>query len=355
MNTTFRFSIVNILQILGVVAILWLVYIVRDVLIIVFLAWTIATALSPFVDRLERHNVQRTLGSALTLLAFFSFIGVIIYFSLTRFSDQLETLTSALPSLIQNAVESLDLETFLGSDRMNEIEQQLPGTLINQLGSVTDNAVQIGRIIVDSVLSIVVTGFLSFYFMTDSHVIRSAVKRVFSGSSMAEVIYERSEKKLRVWLRGQFAVMILIGVVTYIGLRILNVEFALPLAVLAGLLEIIPFIGPTISAIPAIIIGLADSPQRAVTILILYIIIQQLEATLVVPKVMDRAVGINPIIVIITVMVGSRLLGPIGALIAVPITAILFIVYEEWLHYKAAGQVAIIDGTDSSRLEAKVQ
>ncbi|KKS14295.1 MAG: hypothetical protein UU67_C0003G0017 [Candidatus Daviesbacteria bacterium GW2011_GWB1_41_5] len=139
------------------------------------------------------------------------------------------------------------------------------------------------------------------------------------------------EEKLGAWLRGQVVLSLLIGAMTYAGLLILGVEFALPLAILAGLLEVVPVIGPIIAAIPAVLLALTVSPFQAGLVTGLYVAIQQLEGHVVVPQVMRRAVGLNPLLVILAISVGGRLLGIGGALLAVPIAVVIQLVLQETL------------------------
>ena len=137
------------------------------------------------------------------------------------------------------------------------------------------------------------------------------------------------EEKLGGWFRGQLFLSLVIGVLSFIGLSILGISYALPLAVIAGVMEVIPVIGPIISAIPPILIALTISPILGLGVAIMYFVIQQLENHLLVPQVMKRAVGLNPLVVILTIAVGSRLLGFAGALLAVPIAVVIQIVATE--------------------------
>lgn len=137
------------------------------------------------------------------------------------------------------------------------------------------------------------------------------------------------EEKLGAWLRGQLFLSIIIGLVSYIGLLIFNIPYALPLALLAGVMEIIPVIGPIISAIPAVLIALTISPILALGVAAMYFVIQQLENHLIVPQVMKRAVGLNPLVVILAIAIGSRILGFAGALLAVPLAVVIQIIAAE--------------------------
>jgi len=136
------------------------------------------------------------------------------------------------------------------------------------------------------------------------------------------------EHHLGGWIRAQLILMSLIGVLVYLGLTILGIEFALPLAILAGLLEIIPNFGPTMAAVPAILMGFAISPLTGIAVGALYFLIQQLENSLIVPQVMKRTVGFNPVVTIIALMIGFKLGGAFGAVLAIPfglmIKAIIF-------------------------------
>jgi predicted PurR-regulated permease PerM len=120
--------------------------------------------------------------------------------------------------------------------------------------------------------------------------------------------------------------MFIIGLATYIGLMLLGIDYALSLALIAGLLEIVPVLGPLIAAVPALIVASAISPWATVTVVILYALIQQAENNLIVPKVMGRAVGFSPLVILIILLVGGKLLGVLGALLAIPITLMGFII-----------------------------
>lgn len=140
-------------------------------------------------------------------------------------------------------------------------------------------------------------------------------------------------EKLGSWLQGQAILSLFIGLITWIALTLLGIPFALPLALLAGMLEVVPTLGPTLAAIPAVIVALTISPTMAVVVAATYILIQMLENQLLVPKIMERAVGLNPVIVIVGVSIGANLLGVVGALLAIPFISFCIVIYKaiaEW-------------------------
>ena len=134
----------------------------------------------------------------------------------------------------------------------------------------------------------------------------------------AKAVLEQVDDKLGAWARGQLLLSFCIGLSLFIALSLLRVPYALPLGIIAGLFEFIPTLGPTLAAIPSIIVALTISQSLALTVLALYICIQFLENHILVPKIMQKAVGLNPILVILGIAVGANLIGIPGALLAVP-------------------------------------
>jgi len=141
---------------------------------------------------------------------------------------------------------------------------------------------------------------------------------------------QRIQEKLGAWLRGQLVIMIIIGILCFIGLVILKVKFALTLALLAALFEIVPFVGPVISGAVAVLIALTQSPFLALFVLILYVVVQQLEGHIIAPQVMKRVAGLNPLIVIIALIVGGKIAGLLGVVVAVPLAAALSVLLKDY-------------------------
>jgi len=136
-------------------------------------------------------------------------------------------------------------------------------------------------------------------------------------------LVERIQKKVGRWMFGQIILMVVIFVLDFAALSLLGVPYALILALLAGILEIVPYLGPIISATLATLVGLMISPLIGIEILITLTIIQQLESHVIVPQIMKKAVGLNPVVVILALLIGAKLGGTIGAILAVPIATAL--------------------------------
>ena len=171
----------------------------------------------------------------------------------------------------------------------------------------------------------ITTLFFGFYFLLEENVIRKIISRFFSEEKAmtASIVFDKAEKRLNAWFWGEITLMTVVGLLTFVGLNLIGIRYALALAVLAGLLEAIPNLGPTLSSVPAILLGFSTSPIMGFAALALYFIVQQLENNLIVPVVMKRAVGLNPIITLMALLIGGKLGGVMGVLLAIPITVFL--------------------------------
>jgi predicted PurR-regulated permease PerM len=145
---------------------------------------------------------------------------------------------------------------------------------------------------------------------------------------------ERIEFKMGKWLQGQLILMVIIFVLDFVGLSLLKVPYALALAIFAGFMEVIPYVGPIVSAIPGVILGFTISPLTGFLTVLLYWLAQQFENYIIVPQVMKKAVGLNPVTVIVALLIGVKLGGIPGAILAIPVAAAISVVIEDFLSEK---------------------
>jgi predicted PurR-regulated permease PerM len=206
------------------------------------------------------------------------------------------------------------------------------GALTQSLGSITGSFISITTSVVGAVVAFFTVLFLTIYFLIDEQVFTKFLSSAIPQSKKEKVatVTNKISTKIGEWLRGQLLLCLTIGILVYIGLSIIGVKYALALAVISGVLEILPVVGPIISGVLAAIISLSISPLTALIVVVFYILLQQLENNLIVPKVMAKAVGLPPAIIIIAILIGGKLLGVVGALLAVPLIAIIYVVFQEW-------------------------
>jgi len=302
--------------------VLWLLYFLRGVLIILFLALILMAALNPLVDRLERWRLPRALAIALIYLLIFSVIGLAIWGVIPPLVNQTQNLTSRFPSYL----ESLK---WLGVDK--EVVYNQLNQLTEQLGVISSGIIRTFVSFFQNLINIVVLLVISFYLLLERKNLGRYLLRFFGDNAEKTGIrvMDEIEKRLGGWIRAEIVLMIIIGLLTFIGLTLLGIDYALPLAILAGFLEIIPNIGPFISAIPAVLVALFISPLMALAVAALYFLVQQIENNFIVPQLMAKECGLNPLITIIALIAGFKLGGVIGAILAVPVVLLIEIILTE--------------------------
>lgn len=302
-HRTIIFTVIFILS-------LWVLYQIKDILFLVFIAFILMTALRPLVDWLTRVRLPRVLAILLIYGVVFGFFGV-------SFAGTIPTLVIQSTKFVQ------ELPTFL--------EKVLPywnidaRSLSQQIAPISENIVKLTVGIFSNFLTTLTVLVFTFYFLLERKKLESMLQTMMGEDAATRVIGSLTEieSRLGAWVNGQLFLMILIGASVYIGLTFLRVEFALPLAIIAGVLEIIPMIGPIVSAVPAVLVALTVSPFLALSVVALYFFIQQIENNVFVPLVLKKSVGLSPIVTIFALMVGGRLAGVVGAVLAVPVVLAL--------------------------------
>lgn len=313
-STIFRF----ILIILGLI----FLYLVRDVLLMVFISLIIAAAIDGPVDWMSRHHVRRTLGAVIIYLFIAALLVAFIYWALPLLAGQLQSLASVFPEYLNKLISDVSIfNQKLGAD----YAQTLLGDLSAQLYGATGNIFGTAINIFGGLFSAVVIIVISFYLVVQDKGIKLFLSSVTPEQHRPYVanLAERIQTKLGRWLRGQLIVMLGVGLLVFVGLFSLRVDFALMLAVLAGLLEIVPYIGPFLAGTAAVALAFLQAPVLGVLVLALFLIVHQIEGYILIPQVMKRAVGLNPLVIIISMIIGAKLYGVLGVVVAVPIVAII--------------------------------
>ena len=316
MPTKVEISYKTIVFIFLFLALIWAVLQILDIILLVFVSFIFMSALRPLIDKLEKYRIPRVFG---ILITYILLIALMVIMGSTM-----------IPLVVSQSVKLVDVfpRYVTALAPMLKVDLQV---LTQQVGPLGENLFKVTLGIFSNILTLFTILVITFYFLLDRNHLEKFLNDV-SGTEMASSIshiLHKVEERLGGWVRSQLILALTIGLMSYIGLTLLRIDYALPLAIIAGSLEIVPIIGPIISAIPAILIGLTVSPLMGLATLALYFIIQQAEAHLIVPQVMKRAFGLPPVVTILVLMVGSRLDGIAGALFAVPIVLSIQTVISE--------------------------
>lgn len=330
-------SVSSVIKIILIILALLFLYYIRDILLILFIAIILASAFDPAVDYLERKKIPRLAGIILIYLIFLSLIGVSIFLIIPPVINQISQLAADFPyfwakvtalfSVLSDFSARYGLESSI-QNGLNNIAMTITGNYETGLFS-----------FIGGVFGVIFTAFvvlvLTLYLTIQESSIKKTLKFLVPIKYLPYLtrLFGHIQAKIGLWLRGQIILSGIIGIMVYIGLNILgffgfNTEYALVLALLAATLEFIPYVGPALAAVPAIFLALSGNYLAGLTTLGLYIIIQVLENNLIVPKVMQKAIGLNPIITITAVLIGVKTAGPVGVLLAVPTATAIMAVFE---------------------------
>jgi predicted PurR-regulated permease PerM len=301
---------------------LWIIYQILDLIMLLFVAIIFMSALSPLVEGLQKIKIHKALSIAFIYVVLISLLITLLTISFTPIIEQTSNLIGVLPHTIQQIASFGHID---------------PGTITSGLPDLSKDFLSVSKGVFDNFLTIILLLVLTFYMLLEKNDVEQRAAALFVGKEeRVKRLIEQIEEKLGAWLRGQLTLSLIISVAVYIGLTALQIPYALPLAIWAGLLEVVPVIGPIISSLPAILVALTISPFLGGATAALYFVIQQLENHIIVPQVMKRAVGLNPLLVIIAVAIGGRLLGIGGALLAVPITVVAQVIVSDIIKDKIA-------------------
>lgn len=329
-------------QWLGLIALIISLYIlwqIRQVILLLFAAVVLATVLNRVVRRLQRSRVKRGIAIAITIIMVLAFVVGFFALIVPRIVEQLQQLIDILPQVsgrlrtwldsLQSIVPSSMLEQLEQFRGLENLTQQIQAWISQLLGNFfvfLNNSLS-------AVLSILLFLVLTIMLLANP----SQYRRIFILAfpffyrQRIDEILDECETALVGWIKGTLIAMVAIALVSFIGLSILRVPLPFVNAALAGLLEFIPNVGPTLSVIPPVLLALLDAPWKAGATILLYIAIQQFESLVLVPLIMKQEVNLLPVFTILAVVIFANLFGFLGLLLAIPLLIVLQIWIKEVL------------------------
>lgn len=326
-STRIEISLKTLVTILVVIALVYVVAHTLDILAMVFIAFVFMTALNPLVNRLQKLKMSRVMAILTTYVIFIAAIIVVIAALLPPLVDQTTKLLTQLNLPASPVIDKIAHFRFSTSEAWS---------LLSQYGG------SFGAIVgvIFSTFSALFTSFtvliMALYLLLDRQHLYTYFTAIFRTSDKKErsiSFVDRVEDSLGSWVRAEFLLMLAIGIMSFIGLTVLGIPYALPLAIFAGLMEALPNVGPTLAAIPAVLVAaISISPLMAGVTTVLYILIQQVENNFIVPQVMRHTIGIRPLTTIVLILVGFRFAGIAGALLVIPLYIIVRESISEFTH-----------------------
>lgn len=320
----------KVLIVAAVICMAALLWYARGVVLLVFIAGALAAGISPAVRRVRlfwryrfRRNLSRGAGVMIVYLPLLIGVLVLALLVVPRFIADSQELSRRLPVLIdQNILEPLSRYVPVESVR----EQLRGGVELPQ-----SRVFAFMRNAATAVASTFAVLFMIAYMLIDAERLRNLFLLVYPPEVRGERrrVLMRIAKRMSSWLSAQLLLSAIIGIATFVGLVAMRIPYALPLAILAAIGELIPAIGPTVGAIPVLAIALLQSPWQFWSYLVFAIVLQKAENLFIVPRVMAKKVSISPLAVFIAFMIGASLLGIVGAIMAIPVAAIAQVAFDE--------------------------
>ena len=315
MNKNLVISTKTILITIGLVALSILLYQIRDVLLQLLVALIISLAIEPVVKYLVRSKFPR--WAAVSLVFAITVFVLVLFFTLVLplVVEQTRKLLVNIPDFVQKIFGDEAVRTSLNAS-------------LSQFAIGSGSVFLVTYNVFSNVLGLITVFIFTLYLSLDLPNVKKRFLNLFADDLVdyvEEAIHD-VEINLSHWIKGQLILMLAVGSVSYLGLIAVRMPYALSLALMAGILEVVPVLGPIISTVVASIVAFAISPVLGIIVVALFVGIQQLENSFLVPKVMQKVTGFNPLVTMAALLIGGKLFGVVGAIISIPVALMVIVI-----------------------------
>ncbi|MCR1897947.1 AI-2E family transporter [Irregularibacter muris] len=303
------------------------------------IAIAFAYLLNPLVNFVQKKGVGRFYSVLLVYLLFIGLIVILGWSVIPTIVDETSKLVSDLPDYAEQVQKIV--KNFRESSK-NQLPESINNIINQNINRIEDIAIhslqKISSIVINffsRFLNIIIVPILAFYFLKDKDEFKRRITLLIPQKWRTEIleISTSVDKVLGSYIRGQILVATFVGGSTAIGLYLLDVKYALVIGLIAGIVDVIPYFGPVIGAVPAMIVAFIQQPIKALWVLILIAIIQQLESGIVSPKIIGSSVGLHPVAIILSLFIGGSFFGVVGMILAVPFTATIKVIGTHLMNY----------------------
>lgn len=312
----------SIIKIILVCIVFYLLYLVKDILAILFISLILSSAFDPWVDWLQKRKIPRSISILFFYFVAFLLMGLAVTLVIPPIIDQVNDLSVKFPQVSEKLSSGIEIiksyshregiiaDLIKAKDNYPQFVETIQ-SIISQISGLFGGIVTFILVLV-----------LTFYMTVEENAMKKLIWSIAPEKNQVYIIdlVNRMQAKIGLWLRGQLILSFIIFIMVYAALLILGVKYALVLALLAGVTEFVPYLGPIFAAIPAIIITFSQSGfLLALFTGVVYYLVQLTENNIIVPKLMQKVVGLNPIVSIAVLMIGYSLYGIVGAIISIPV------------------------------------
>lgn len=304
-----------------------------------FIAAILAYIINPLVDKLEKRGIKRALGVGIVYLSIILVISILMVALIPRTAQELRKLASSLPSIVESFselftdfMEGTTNFNFPGSQQVRDaINDSYESTMESLTRWVTTSASRITVLLTHFVqnmasvmLTLVLIMIMTFYFLVDRKTYVNKIKSIIPDSINEDfsVLAGRINVILTEFIRGRLILAVFVGTFTAILLLILRIDFAIVIGIITLIADIIPYIGPLLGFVPAFLFALIESPFKALIVAVFYVLIQWAENNILAPKIIGDSMGLNPLFIFLSIVIGGGIFGVWGMVVSVPLAAV---------------------------------
>lgn len=327
----------TIVRVVAVMLSLWFLFLIRDIVALFFLSVILTATLDPAIDWFAKKKVSRSVAVIIVYILMLAVLGVLISFIIPPLVSQFQDFIKNVPNFSERLTQTFSgIESYANSYGIqfnsHEFLQNIFSGLFQSSGQIFSTTINV----LSFFISVLVILALTFYMSVKEDGMNKFIVSITPAARKDYVVSlaDRIKGKIGKWFAGQVFLMLIIFVLDFVALSAFRIPYALILALLAGLLEIVPYLGPIISATLAAMVGFLISPITGLIILGVLTVIQQLESHVIVPQVMKKAVGLNPVVVILSLLIGAQLGGTLGAVLAVPIATSIGVFVDDLVEWE---------------------
>jgi predicted PurR-regulated permease PerM len=335
---TIQLSILTIIKVIGILVALVFLFLISDVLGIIFIAMILAAALEPVIHWLQQKGLHRILATVFIYLGIFVMLFGVVFALVPPVTKQASDLANHFPYYYNKVIKNV--VSFSGDQLSQETAKQLlPATSAadDQNNSITSTIFDV----FGGLVGFILVWVIAFYFIVEEKGLKQFVSSL-SPTKFQDYyldLLDRIKLRTGAWFRGQLFTSVVVGLLYYAGLQALGVPYALLLAVLGGVFEVVPFLGPIVAAIPVVVLGFIKSPLIGILTILLYFVVQQLESSVITPRVFSERVRLNPLFSVIVILIGFKVGGLFGAILAVPVATAASVIISDIVNKKLPQEV----------------
>ena len=342
-----RFDDKRILPVLGTVIAIYLFYmlikrytIVSDTVSAIIFSAIIAYALNPIINFLERKKIKRLWGVLIVYISIVAVFFVVAFLVIPKSSAEIKRLVNNMPTYFEQISKMIDNVYTKYYSTLGELPPMFKGieqAILENVSSIETGLANALKGFVMAIIhtlskfvSIVLTPILTLYFLVDKDLFKRKIKKLMPEKYREDIMYlaNKIDFSLSRFVRGRLLMSLYVGVFTTIMLLIMGIEFAFVIGFITGIADIIPYIGPLIGFIPAVFFGYLSSPIKVLWVSALFVLIQWGENNILAPKIMGENLGMHPLIILLSIIVGGGIFGVFGMILSVPVVAVFKIVFQ---------------------------